>query len=197
MKKRILIVGSLLLMATMANAQIGKDFQGNYSFDRDVNQLVSNWSKSSNLNSSQTITSNQNQTITTNQTIITRTGVSKEEFKSPEEIEKMINDTVNKMIAEARAKYGAGGEVVSSKSYSKLMVIYDDIIVKANSIESLDEKTGKSSVMYSFEDKDVEKVSNGYKITTKDGEVITLKRKDKQTLVIPERGLVLKMKYPY
>ena len=194
MKKRILIVGSLLLMATMANAQIGKDFQGNYSFDRDVNQLVSNWSKSSNLNSSQTITSNPNQTITTTQTIITRTGVSKEEFKSPEEIEKMINDTVNKMIAEAMAKYGDGGEVVSSKSYSKLMVIYDDIIVKANSIESLDEKTGKKNVMFSFEDKDVEKISNGYKIKTKDGEVITLIRKDKQTLVIPERGYVLKMK---
>lgn len=195
MKKRTLILGSLLMMvATMVNAQVGKDFQGNYSFDRDVNQLVSNWSKSSNLNSSQTITSNQNQTITTTQTIITRTGVSKEEFKSPEEIEKMINDTVNKMIAEARAKYGAGGEVVSSKSYSKLMVIYDDIIVKANSIESLDEKTGKKSVMFSFDDKGVEKISDGYKITTKDGEVITLIRKDKQTLVIPERGYVLKKK---
>ena len=48
--------------------------------------------------------------------------------------------------------------------------------------------------MFSFEDKDVEKISNVYKIKTKDGGVITLIRKDKQTLVIPERGLVLKKK---
>ena len=74
------------------------------------------------------------------------------------------------------------------------MVIYDDITVKANSIESSDKSTGKNSVMFSFDDKDVEKVSDGYKITTKDGEVITLIRKDKKTLVIPERGLVLKKK---
>ena len=74
------------------------------------------------------------------------------------------------------------------------MVIYDDITVKANSIESSDKATGKNSVMFSFDDKDVEKVSDGYKINTKDGEVITLIRKDKKTLVIPERGLVLKKK---
>lgn len=195
MKKRVFILGSLLMMiATMVNAQISKDFQGNYSFDRDVNQLVSNWSKSSNLNSSQTITSNQNQTITTTQTIITRTGVSKEEFKSPEEIEKMINDTVNKMVAEAMAKHGSGGEIVSSTRYSKSWVIYDDIEIKANSIESSDKKTGKKSILFLFDDKGVEKISDGYKITTKDGEVITLIRKDKQTLVIPERGYVLKKK---
>jgi hypothetical protein len=92
------------------------------------------------------------------------------------------------------AKFGAGGEIVSSTRYSKSMVIYDDITVKANSIESSDKATGKNSVMFSFDDKDVEKVSDGYKITTKDGEVITLIRKDKKTLVIPERGLVLKKK---
>lgn len=74
------------------------------------------------------------------------------------------------------------------------MVIYDDITVKANSIESSDKETGKNSVMFLFDDKDVEKVSDGYKINTKDGEVITLIRKDKKTLVIPERGLVLKKK---
>ena len=74
------------------------------------------------------------------------------------------------------------------------MVIYDDITVKANSIESADKETGKNSVMFLFDDKDVEKVSDGYKINTKDGEVITLIRKDKKTLVIPERGLVLKKK---
>lgn len=182
MKKRILIVGSLLMMATIANAQVGKDFQGNYSFDRDVDLLLSKLSENlnSNLNSTQTIT--------------IRTGASKDEFKSPEEIEKMVNDTINKMVTEAMAKHGAGGEIVSSTNYSKSMVIYDDITVKANSIESSDKETGKKSVMFSFDDKDVEKISDGYKITTKDGEVITLIRKDKKTLVIPERGLVLKKK---
>lgn len=85
MKKRTLILGSLLMMvATMVNAQISKDFQGNYSLDRDKNLLISNWSKNS----------NSNQTVTTTQTIITRTGVSKDEFKSLEEIDKMMNDTV-------------------------------------------------------------------------------------------------------
>ena len=136
--------------------------------------------KNSNLNSTQTIT--------------IRTGASKDEFKSPEEIEKMVNDTINKMVEEAMAKHGAGGEIVSSTNYSKSMVIYDDIIVKANSIESSDKETGRKSVMFLFDDKGVEKISDGYKITTKDGEVITLIRKDKKTLVIPERGLVLKKK---
>jgi hypothetical protein len=179
MKKQILLIGSLLMMVTtMVNAQVGKDFQGNYSFDRDVDLLLSKLSE--NLNSTQTIT--------------IRTGISKDEFKSPEEIEKMMNDTVSKMVAETMAKFGAGGEIVSSTRYSKSMVIYDDITVKANSIESSDKATGKNSVMFSFDDKDVEKVSDGYKITTKDGEVITLIRKDKKTLVIPERGLVLKKK---
>jgi hypothetical protein len=186
MKKQILLIGSLLIMATIANAQVGKEFQGNYSFESDINLLINKWSKKSNLDS--------NQTITSTQTITIKTGVSKEEFKSPEEIEKMVNDTINKMVAEAMAKHGAGGEIVSSTNYSKSMVIYDDITVKANSIESSDKATGKNSVMFSFDDKDVEKVSDGYKITTKDGEVITLIRKDKKTLVIPERGLVLKKK---
>lgn len=183
MKKQILLIGSLLMMVTtMVNAQVGKDFQGNYSFDRDVDLLLSKLSENlnSNLNSTQTIT--------------IRTGISKDEFKSPEEIEKMMNDTVSKMVAETMAKFGAGGEIVSSTRYSKSMVIYDDITVKANSIESSDKATGKNSVMFSFDDKDVEKVSDGYKITTKDGEVITLIQKDKKTLVIPERGLVLKKK---
>lgn len=182
MEKRILIVGSLLMMAIIANAQVGKEFQGNYSFESDVDLLLSKLSENlnSNLNSTQTIT--------------IRTGISKDEFKSPEEIEKMMNDTVGKMVAETMAKFGAGGEIVSSTRYSKSMVIYDDITVKANSIESSDKSTGKNSVMFSFDDKDVEKISDGYKITTKDGEVITLIRKDKKTLVIPERGLVLKKK---
>ena len=182
MEKRILIVGSLLMMAIIANAQVGKEFQGNYSFESDVDLLLSKLSENlnSNLNSTQTIT--------------IRTGISKDEFKSPEEIEKMMNDTVSKMVAEAMAKHGAGGEIVSSTRYSKSMVIYDDITVKANSIESSDKATGKNSVMFLFDDKDVEKISDGYKITTKDGEVITLIRKDKKTLVIPERGLVLKKK---
>ena len=185
MKKRVLILGSLLMMiATMVNAQISKDFQGNYSLDRDKNLLISNWSKNS----------NSNQTVTTTQTIITRTGVSKDEFKSLEEIDKMMNDTVNKMVAEAMAKHGSGGELVSSTRYSKSWVIYDDIEVKANSIESSDKATGKKSILFLFDDKGVEKISDGYKITTKDGEVITLIRKDKQTLVIPERGYVLKKK---
>ena len=180
MEKRILIVGSLLMMAIIANAQVGKEFQGNYSFESDVDLLLSKWSKKSNLDSNQTIT--------------IRTGISKDEFKSPEEIEKMMNDTINKMVAETMAKFGAGGEIVSSTRYSKSMVIYDDITVKANSIESSDKSTGKNSVMFLFDDKDVEKVSDGYKIKTKDGGVITLIRKDKQTLVIPEHGLVLKKK---
>lgn len=182
MEKRILIVGSLLMMAIIANAQVGKEFQGNYSFESDVDLLLSKLSENlnSNLNSTQTIT--------------IRTGIYKDEFKSPEEIEKMMNDTVSKMVAEAMAKHGAGGEIVSSTRYSKSMVIYDDITVKANSIESSDKATGKNSVMFLFDDKDVEKISDGYKITTKDGEVITLIRKDKKTLVIPERGLVLKKK---
>lgn len=182
MEKRILIVGSLLMMAIIANAQVGKEFQGNYSFESDVDLLLSKLSENlnSNLNSTQTIT--------------IRTGISKDEFKSPEEIEKMMNDTVSKMVAEAMAKHGAGGEIVSSTRYSKSMVIYDDITVKANSIESSDKATGKNSVMFLFDDKDVEKISDGYKITTKDGEVITLIRKDKKTLVIPEHGLVLKKK---
>ena len=170
------------MMAIIANAQVGKEFQGNYSFESDVDLLLSKLSENlnSNLNSTQTIT--------------IRTGISKDEFKSPEEIEKMMNDTVGKMVAETMAKFGAGGEIVSSTRYSKSMVIYDDITVKANSIESSDKATGKNSVMFLFDDKDVEKISDGYKIKTKDGGVITLIRKDKQTLVIPERGLVLKKK---
>ena len=95
MKKRILIVGSLLMMATIANAQVGKEFQGNYSFESDINLLINKWSKKSNLDS--------NQTITSTQTITIRTGVSKDEFKSPEEIEKMVNDTINKMVADRKA----------------------------------------------------------------------------------------------
>ena len=170
------------MMAIIANAQVGKEFQGNYSFESDVDLLLSKLSE--NLNSK----------LNSTQTITIRTGISKDEFKSPEEIEKMMNDTINKMVAEAMAKHGAGGEIVSSTRYSKSMVIYDDIIVKANSIESSDKATGKNSVMFLFDDKDVEKVSDGYKIKTKDGEVITLIRKDKQTLVIPEHGLVLKKK---
>ena len=113
------------MMATIANAQVGKEFQGNYSFESDINLLINKWSKKSNLDS--------NQTITSTQTITIKTGVSKDEFKSPEEIEKMVNDTINKMVTEAMAKHGARGEIVSSTRYSKSMVIYDDIIVKVTS----------------------------------------------------------------
>ena len=83
-----------MMMATMVNAQISKDFQGNYSLDRDKNLLISNWSKNS----------NSNQTVTTTQTIITRTGVSKDEFKSLEEIDKMMKEAEANKEADAKRK---------------------------------------------------------------------------------------------
>ena len=175
MKNKVFMLGSLLMMAaTMVNAQIGKDFQGNYSVNIDPSLLFSNLSENS------------------KQTVTIETGLSKER-KSSEEIEKMALEAATELSAEVVSEMKEVKKVTTEVVRKGSRAI-SGIIVKANSIESFDKATGKSSVMYSFEDKDVEKVSNGYKITTKDGEVITLIRKDKQTLVIPERGFVLKMK---
>ena len=175
MKKRVLVVGSILMMAvTMVNAQVDKDFQGNYSVNIDPSLLFSNLSENS------------------KQIVTIETGLSKER-KSSEEIEKMALEAATELSAEVVSEMKEVKKVTTEVVRKGSRAI-SGIIVKANSIESFDKATGKSSVMFSFDDKDVEKVSNGYKIKTKDGEVITLIRKDKQTLVIPERGFVLKMK---
>ena len=175
MKNKVFMLGSLLMMAaTMVNAQVDKDFQGNYSVNIDPSLLFSNLSENS------------------KQTVTIETGLSKER-KSSEEIEKMALEAATELSAEVVSEMKEVKKVTTEVVRKGSRAI-SGIIVKANSIESFDKATGKSSVMYSFEDKDVEKVSNGYKITTKDGEVITLIRKDKQTLVIPERGFVLKKK---
>jgi len=182
MKKKTLILGSLLMMAaTMVNAQVGKDFQGNYSVNIDPSLLLSNWTE--NANSKQTIT--------------IETGMSKERKSSEEiekEVEKKMEETVTKLFSEELKKMGGTQNAKVTMEGKSKSIIISEIIITANTIESLYEKTGKRTVMYSFKNENVKKITDGYEIKTDEDEVITLIRKDKQTLVIPESGFVLKKK---
>lgn len=189
MKKKTLILGCLLMMmATMVNAQVGKDFQGNYSLDIDVdlfNNIFTNKLFTDSLPGN------------SKQRVIIATGMSKDR-KSPEEIkdevEKKVKETVTKLFSEEQEKMGGTQNAKVTMEGKSKSIIISEIIITANTIESLYEKTGKRTVMYSFKNENVKKITDGYEIKTDEDEVITLIRKDKQTLVIPERGFVLKKK---
>ena len=130
MKKRVFALGSLLMMAaTMVNAQVGKDFQGNYSVNIDPSLLLSNWTE--NANSKQTIT--------------IETGTSKER-KSSEEIEKMALEAATEFSAEVMSET-KGVKKVTTEVVRSESGVMSEIIVKANSIESSDKKNGKKREM--------------------------------------------------
>ena len=192
MNKKTLILGSLIVMATtMVNAQVGKDFQGNYSLDIDENLL-------NNIFTNKLFADSLSENSKRKVIIKTRMSKERKERRSPEEIkeevEKKVQGTVTKLFSEELEKMGGTQNAKVTMEGKFKSIIISEIIITANTIESLYEKTGKRTVMYSFKNENVKKITDGYEIKTDEDKVITLIRKDKQTLVIPERAYVLKKK---